>query len=52
MRVTGHNPSSASISEHAAAWIAVRDACPVGREGRYSDAQLEYHYTKARGLLR
>jgi cyanocobalamin reductase (cyanide-eliminating) / alkylcobalamin dealkylase len=28
------------------AWLAVRDACPVGREFRYSDAQLAYHYTK------
>jgi methylmalonic aciduria homocystinuria type C protein len=28
------------------AWLAVRDACPVGRAFRYSDAQLAYHYTK------
>jgi methylmalonic aciduria homocystinuria type C protein len=27
-------------------WLAVRDACPLGREFRYSDAQIEYHYTK------
>ncbi|MCA9620006.1 MAG: hypothetical protein KC731_13365 [Myxococcales bacterium] len=27
-------------------WLAVRDACPVGREARYGDAQLRYHYTK------
>lgn len=26
-------------------WLAVRDACPVGREHRYSDAQIAYHYT-------
>ncbi len=30
------------ISHH---WIAVRDACPVGRQHRYSDAQLRYHYS-------
>jgi methylmalonic aciduria homocystinuria type C protein len=28
------------------AGLAVRDACPVGREFRYSDAQLAYHYTQ------
>lgn len=29
------------------AWLAVRDACAVGREFRYSDDQISYHYTKA-----
>lgn len=32
------------------AWLAVRDACPVGREHRYSEDQLAYHYIQ--GLLR
>jgi methylmalonic aciduria homocystinuria type C protein len=32
-------------------WVAVRDACPVGREHRYSDRQIRYHYTKDRDLL-
>ena len=32
------------------AWLAVRDACPAGREYRYSDDQLAYHYIH--GLLR
>ena len=27
-------------------WLAVRDACPVGRAHRYSDDQITYHYTK------
>lgn len=31
------------------AWLAVRDACTVGREFRYSDDQITYHYTKAFG---
>jgi methylmalonic aciduria homocystinuria type C protein len=31
------------------AWLAVRDACPVGRGDRYSDSQIAYHYSK-RGL--
>src|SRR3569833_477682 len=33
------------------AWLAVRDACCVGREFRYGDSQLAYHYTKALDLL-
>lgn len=33
-------------------WLAVRDACCVGREHRYDDDQLEYHYTKNRTFLR
>ncbi len=32
-------------------WVAVRDACPLGREHRYSAQQLRYHYTKDRLLL-
>ena len=31
-------------------WLAVRDACPVGREHRYTEEQLAYHYIQ--GLLR
>lgn len=33
------------------AWLAVRDACIVGRAYRYSDEQIAYHYTKNRALL-
>lgn len=33
-------------------WLAVRDACCVGREHRYADDQIEYHYTKSLDLLR
>jgi methylmalonic aciduria homocystinuria type C protein len=29
------------------AWIAVRDACTVGRAFRYSEDQLAYHYARA-----
>jgi methylmalonic aciduria homocystinuria type C protein len=28
------------------AWVAVRDACRIGREHRYGEDQLAYHYTK------
>lgn len=33
-------------------WLAVRDACPLGRTARYEEAQVRYHYTKDRRLLR
>jgi methylmalonic aciduria homocystinuria type C protein len=39
------------IAEQWRAWVAVRDACPVGRGHRYSDAQIAYHYTKQRRWL-
>ncbi|MFT5430074.1 MAG: methylmalonic aciduria homocystinuria type C protein [Myxococcota bacterium] len=32
-------------------WLAVRDACPVGREHRFSDRQIRYHYTRDRAML-
>jgi len=47
LAVSGSPLSSAAITRHAAAWIAVRDACPIGRASRYSDAQLDYHYAPA-----
>jgi methylmalonic aciduria homocystinuria type C protein len=33
-----------SVVQHAATWLAVRDACPVGRDFRYGEEQLRYHY--------
>ena len=33
-------------------WLAVRDACPLGREHRYGEDQIRYHYTKDRDVLR
>jgi methylmalonic aciduria homocystinuria type C protein len=32
------------------AWLAIRDACPIGRDYRYGEDQLAYHYIQ--GLLR
>lgn len=32
-------------------WLACRDACPLGREHRYDDEQIAYHYTKDRSIL-
>jgi len=51
MRATQSAPSGAAIAQHPEPWIAVRDACPVGREARYGQLQLAYHYTKDRSLL-
>lgn len=32
-------------------WLAIRDACPVGRDSRYSPEQILYHYTKDKNIL-
>jgi methylmalonic aciduria homocystinuria type C protein len=32
-------------------WLAVRDACPLGRAYRYDDDQIVYHYAKDRSIL-
>lgn len=47
LAVTPTPLSERGIAEHAADWIAIRDACPVGRASRYGEEQLSYHYTKA-----
>lgn len=46
--VSGIPLSSAAVVAHADAWIAVRDACPVGPSARYGPNQLAYHYGTAR----
>jgi len=33
------------------AWLAMRDACPIGKAWRYPDDQIAYHYTKDRSYL-
>jgi methylmalonic aciduria homocystinuria type C protein len=33
-------------------WLACRDACPTGRQYRYDEAQILYHYLKDRNQLR
>lgn len=32
------------VARHFETWLAVRDACPVGRAHRYGSAQLRFHY--------
>jgi len=41
----------AELRERWRLWLAVRDACPVGRAHRYGEEQLTYHYTGDRSLL-
>jgi methylmalonic aciduria homocystinuria type C protein len=45
-------PTQADVTPHWSLWLAARDACPLGREHRYSDDQIEYHYTKDKRILR
>ena len=45
-------PTSATVRADWQLWVAVRDACPVGREHRYGADQLRYHYTGDREVLR
>ncbi|MFT7623038.1 MAG: hypothetical protein ACI9WU_002215 [Myxococcota bacterium] len=33
-------------SEGSSRWLAVRDACPLGRQHRFSPHQIAYHYDK------
>jgi methylmalonic aciduria homocystinuria type C protein len=47
---TGMSLDSQAVTAHAADWIAVRDACPVGRASRYGEEQLLYHYGVERRL--
>jgi methylmalonic aciduria homocystinuria type C protein len=39
------------ISDTWPLWLAVRDACPIGRAHRYDDAQIRYHYARDRSAL-
>jgi len=37
-------PDQPGLGDTWRLWLAVRDACPVGREHRYSERQIAYHY--------
>jgi cyanocobalamin reductase (cyanide-eliminating) / alkylcobalamin dealkylase len=43
-------PSEANLRAHWQTWLAWRDACPVGREHRYTEAQIRYHYLRDPGF--
>jgi methylmalonic aciduria homocystinuria type C protein len=44
----GEPQNEAELRDRWRLWLAVRDACPVGRAHRYHDEQIEYHYTGRR----
>lgn len=43
-RVADASVDHAVLRERWRPWLAVRDACPVGRAYRYSEAQIRFHY--------
>ena len=49
--ITEHELATGDLETSWRAWVAVRDACPVGRQSRYGEAQIRYHYTKDRAAL-
>jgi hypothetical protein len=51
LAATDMKPDAAAVERDWASWVNVRDACPIGRDSRYSDEQIRYHYTKLRRLL-
>lgn len=50
-RARAQAPGCEQVETDWRAWLAVRDACPVGRAHRYPDDQIRYHYTKSRDCL-
>jgi cyanocobalamin reductase (cyanide-eliminating) / alkylcobalamin dealkylase len=48
---SAERPGAGTIARDWTDWLAVRDACPVGREHRYADDQIRYGYTKDRSVL-
>lgn len=39
-------PESKNIKDHWKDWLALSDTCSIGREFRYDEDQIYYHYTK------
>ncbi len=44
----GEPSDGAELAERWRLWLAVRDACPVGKPHRYPNDQIRYHYTGVR----
>ena len=44
-------PSMMGVRQRWEPWFAMRDACPHGREHRYGELQVRYHYSKQRRFL-
>jgi len=47
----GGNGPPRSIRRRWEPWLAMRDVCPVGREHRYGERQIRYHYAVDRVAL-
>jgi hypothetical protein len=45
-------PVPDALPPHARRFLRVRDVCPAGPEARYGQAQIAYHYARARSALR
>ncbi len=43
--------TATAVPEPWRRWLGVRDACQLGREYRYSDDQVAYHYSKDLAVL-
>lgn len=50
-RAQAAQAGKAGIGETWPLWLAVRDACPVGREWRYPEEMIRYHYARDRSAL-
>lgn len=46
-----HRTPPPTLSREKTGWLAVRDACPIGRDYRYGEGQILYHYDKQREAL-
>jgi methylmalonic aciduria homocystinuria type C protein len=46
LAVSDARSDPALLHERWRPWLAVRDACPVGRDWRYSEEQILYHYAR------
>lgn len=51
LRHSGAAFDDATFLANWRAWLAMRDACPVGVTARYSEQQIRYHYLKDRSIL-
>ena len=51
VKASEKEPMGKKVSNRWRLWLAVRDACPMGRSSRYSDEQCEYHYRVDHGFL-
>jgi hypothetical protein len=50
-RISETAPTGKRVTDHWRHWLEIRDACPVGRQYRYSDEQIRYHYARDRSVL-